>query len=86
MLTMLTNVKNKSKEFPTIEFKVALLRHRVTIAQIAARLDVSRPLVSMVIHNRCTSENIDTFLKLIYRDMLSGRFTRLEDYSPRPAE
>lgn len=77
---MLTNVKNKSKEFPTIEFKVALLRHRVTIAQIATRLGVSRPLVSMVVHNRCTSENVNNFLDKIFEAMQAGRFTSLKDY------
>ena len=66
--------------FPDKEFRIELIRHDLTLMQIANRLGVSHQAVSQVVYNVATSDRIRGFLDRLLRDMRTGKFTRLEDY------
>lgn len=65
--------------FPTIEFKIELLRHGITQRQLAAHFRVHFSLVAQVINNFCGSPIADRMQRML-TDMRLGKFKRLEDY------
>ena len=66
--------------FPTKEFKIELIKHDITLTEIAHYLGVSSPAISRIIYNVATSDRIRQFLDRLLRDMQSGKFKRLGDY------
>ena len=66
--------------FPTKEFKIEMIKHDLTAAQIGRRLGTRRIIVTQVINNLGTSQRIRDFLYRLLYDMRSGKFKRLEDY------
>jgi len=68
--------------FPTKEFKIEMIRHDLTGAQIARHLRIFPQQLSMVICNQRNTEQIKLTLYALLNDMRAGRFKSLEDYPP----
>lgn len=86
---MANQITTPTQKFPTIDFKIELLRHGIEQKDIAERLDISKPFISQIItgaKSMSSSRRVSDFLMLIFEDMQAGRFTRLEDYDARPAD
>lgn len=72
----------RKKMFPTKEFKIELIRHDLSQAEVAKRLGVSRVLVAQVVNNLRTATRVRKNLELILREMKAKTFTSLSDYTP----
>lgn len=66
--------------FPSKELKIELLRHDLTVSDVARHLGENRSQVSQVLHNFSKTPRIRFFLERILDDMRAGTFTSLEDY------
>lgn len=80
---MANQIVSPTTKFPTIEFKIELLRHRVRQQDIARHLGCSEVVISQLVNDRVSMtrmRRISNFLLRILDDMQAGRFTSLEDY------
>jgi hypothetical protein len=80
---MANQLCSPAKKFPTIEFKIELLRHRVRQQDIARHLGCSEVVISQLVNDRVSMtrmQRISNFLLKIFNEMQAGTFTSLTDY------